>query len=392
VPRLAVTLGFSIEDVEIALAQLEGEGQVLRGSFTPQACGGEIEWCNRRVLARIHRMTVARLRREIEPVTAQQFHTFLTRWQHVATGTRLHGVDGLLEIVRQLQGYEAPAAAWEQNVLAQRIAGYEPEMLDELCLSGEVTWARVSPHPALESGEGRIRASRVAPITVMLREDAGWLHGHQSDAAESPALSATARDLVTALDRGAQFFVDLVRDTERPANETEDALWELVTAGLVTADGFDNLRALIDPQRRRGDDRARVRRRPAAGRWALVPRTKNPHANRVERWCEQLLIRWGVVFRDLLARESAAPPWRELAPKLRQMEARGQIRGGRFVAGFTGEQFARPEAIDLLRAVRRTEAMAAPAQIAGADPLNLVGIILPGTRVSPLTSSIAVLA
>jgi ATP-dependent helicase Lhr and Lhr-like helicase len=379
VSQLTARLAFPAENIEIALAQLEGEGQVLRGRFTSQQAGGETEWCNRRVLARIHRMTVGRLRREIEPVTAQQFHAFLTRWQHVAPGTRLHGADGLLEIVRQLQGYEVPAAAWESQVLAQRVASYQPEMLDELCLSGEVMWTRVSPHPALEDGEGRrIRASRVAPIAMLLREDAAWLTSPAAPAGESEALSQAAREVAAALERGAQFFGDLARTTGRRASEVEDALWELVAAGLVTADGFENLRVLIDPGRRRGP-----RPRHAAGRWALVHRNGDQGADRAARWCEQLLLRWGVLFRDLLAREGGAPPWRELLPRLRRMEARGEIRGGRFVAGFTGEQFARPEAVDLLRAVRRA-GDAAEVGIGVADPLNLVGIILPGVRVSPL--------
>jgi ATP-dependent Lhr-like helicase len=381
---LAETLAFPVQDIEIAMAQLEAEGQVLRGKFTQ----AETEWCNRRVLARIHRMTLGRLRREIEPVTAQQFHSFLTRWQHTAPGTQLHGADGLLEIVRQLQGYEIPASFWESQILAGRVAQYDPELLDELCLSGEVMWARVSPHPALEDTEGRrIRATRVAPIALLLREDAAWLMGKQALTDGSESLSHPAREVLGALEtERALFFGDLVRLTGRLASEVEDALWELVAAGLVTADGFENLRALIDPKRRRGEGRGRHSRpRHSAGRWALVPRTEDNPQDRNSKWAEQLLNRWGVLLRDLLAREAGAPPWRDLLPVLRKLEAQGQIRGGRFVAGFTGEQYARPEALDLLRAVRRAGDGPEIAAASNSDPLNLAGIILPGARVSPLT-------
>jgi ATP-dependent Lhr-like helicase len=389
VSELTDQLAFDRHEIEIALSQLEAEGQVLRGRFTQSLPDAEIEWCNRRVLARIHRTTLGRLRREIEPVTALQFHNFLRRWQHVAPGSQLHGTDGVLEIIRQLQGYEIPAAAWEAQILEQRIGKYEPKLLDELCLSGEVMWARVSPHPALEEGERkRIRATRVAPISLLLREDASWLLSQAVDDG-SESLSHAARDVLAALEKErALFFADLARAAKRLPSETEDALWELVAAGLVTADGFENLRALIDPKRRRGEGRGRhTRPRHSAGRWALVTRGSEANA---EKWAEQLLSRWGVLFRDLLAREAGAPAWRDLLPVLRRMEARGQIRGGRFVAGFTGEQFSRSEALDVLRAVRRA-GDADLSDVPNADPLNLTGIILPGARVSPLASTIPVM-
>ena len=394
VSGLSDNLSFNRDDIEIALGQLEAEGQVLRGRFTQASADAEIEWCNRRVLARIHRTTLGRLRREIEPVTALQFHNFLTRWQHVVPGSQLHGADGVLEIVRQLQGYEIPAAAWEAQILTQRIAKYEPKLLDELCLSGEVMWARVSPHPALEDGEGkRIRATRVAPIALLLREDASWLVAEKEVKEDFDSLSHAARDVLAALERErAVFFADLARAAKRLPSETEDALWELVAAGLVTADGFENVRALIDPKRRRGEGRGRhTRPRHSAGRWALTPRDTVPNAERAEKWADQLLTRWGVLLRDLLAREAGAPAWRDLLPVLRRMEARGQIRGGRFVAGFTGEQFARPEALDLMRAVRRAGDAIDAIEVPSADPLNLTGIILPGARVSPLTTPIPAL-
>ena len=378
VTHLAATLAFAPADIDAALLQLEAEGLVLRGRFS----GVDLEWCNRRVLARIHRLTLSRLRREIEPVSAQQFHSFLARWQHTAAGTQLHGADGLFEVIRQLQGFEAPAAAWESGILARRIADFRPELLDELCLSGEVTWARLWPHPALSEEGKRIRATRLSPIAMVLRNDADWLLSAATGAEPSEALSPDAAGLLALLQtEKALFLADLVRASAKPAPAVEEALWELVAAGFVTADGFDNLRLLLN-QKPRGKTRR------AGGRWALVRRTAGrPDPRRhAEQWAGQLLARWGVVIRDLLARESGSPPWRELLPVLRRLEAQGQIRGGRFVAGVTGEQFARPEALDLLRAVRREGATFELTGLSPADPLNLTGIILPGPRVSPRRS------
>jgi ATP-dependent Lhr-like helicase len=329
-------------------------------------------------------MTLGKLRKEIEPVTAADFMRFLTRWQHTEPGTRLHGADGLLQILRQLQGYEISAAAWESTVLPQRVAKYEPELLDRLCLAGEVMWGRLSPHPALETATGRrVRPTRVAPLAIFLREDAAKLLPPSPE--QMPVLSHAAQDVLAALKaRGASFFNELVRASGRLASEVEDGLWELVAGGLVTGDGFENVRALIDPKRRRGEGKGRsARPRHAAGRWALLDRAGS--ATDIEFFAQQLLTRWGVVFRDMLARETLAPTWRELLQVYRRMEARGEIRGGRFVSGFLGEQFARPEALDLLRHVRRSEKSAVGFEIAPADPLNLTGIILPGARTGALT-------
>ena len=433
---LAARLAVSSDLVDAGLARLEGEGQVLRGRFTSSgAPGGDagVEWCNRRVLARIHRLTLGRLRREIEPVSSADFVRFLHRWQHLAPGTTLHGTDGLLQILRQLQGYEISGASLEREVLARRVSRYDPEMLDRLCLSGEVMWGRLSPHPAFKSpatltsppppsrtadGEvpaattgarpKRIRPTRVAPVTVFLRADADWLlacAGRRETGRDTAALSHPAREVLDALTaRGASFLAELVRATGRLASEVEDGLWELVVAGLVTADGFDNLRALVDPKRRRGEGRGRAARpRHAAGRWALLDEPDLPqpagepvdaaaaparHDQVVARFASQMLDRWGVVFRDLLARETLAPSWRELLGALRRMEARGEIRGGRFVAAFVGEQFARPEAVELLRVVRREGPSAQPLSVPAADPLNLTGIVLPGPRVSALSGGL----
>jgi ATP-dependent Lhr-like helicase len=387
--ELTASLRLPLDEIQIALGKLESEGQVFQGKYRPGA-GEDAEWCNRRILARIHRATLGRLRREIEPVTAAQFHEFLWRWQHVAPGTQLHGADGVLQVVKQLQGFEVPASSWEPHIFNRRIANYEPDNLDDVCLSGEVVWARLSPHPALVDGDRRVRPTRIAPLSFFLREDADWLIASNPATGDPANLSHAGRDVFDALsNRGASFFADLVRVTHRLASEVEDALWELTAAGLVTADGFENLRALIDPKRRRGEGRGSHKRpRHAAGRWALVSHgaAAIKPDERASRFAGQLLLRWGVLFRDLLAREALSPPWRELLPVLRRMEARGEIRGGRFVAGFTGEQFARPEAIDLLRAVRREQsAVVRPVEAAPADPLNLIGIILPGERVSTLS-------
>ena len=413
----ASRLGLPVELVEAGLAALEAEGQILRGRFSAPD-GAAVEWCNRRVLARIHRLTLGRLRREIEPVSSAELVQFLHRWQHLAEGTALHGADGLRQILRQLQGYEVSGAALEPDVLARRVAGYDPELLDRLCLSGEVMWGRLSPHPAFESpvamtspGDGkearrprRVRPTRVAPITLFLRDDAEWLlrcSGRRCVPHDTLALSHPARAVLDTLTaRGASFLSELVRATGRLPSEVEDGVWELVAAGLVSADGFDNLRALVDPKRRRGEGRGRAARpRHAAGRWALLMPAeawetasddaadgRRRHDEAVARFAGQLLDRWGVVFRDLLARETLAPPWRELLAALRRMEAKGEIRGGRFVAGFVGEQFARPEAVELLRIVRREGPGSGAVAVPAADPLNLVGVVLPGARVSALAA------
>jgi ATP-dependent Lhr-like helicase len=390
---LAVRLAFPVDAVEAALQQLERRGQVLQGHYRNNQPGGDMEWCNRRILARIHRATLGKLRREIEPVSSAEFERFLHQWQHIAPGTQLHGADGVLAVVRQLQGYEAPANAWETEILARRVRTYGAELLDELCLSGEVMWGRLSPHPA-HLDNRVVRPTRVAPLSLFLRNDHEWL-ASPGETGENATLSHAARDVVDALRRdGASFFTDLVRASHRLPSEVEDGLWELMAGGLVTADGFDNLRALMDPKRRRGEGREVMRRpRHSGGRWALV---KNPHQHlaatqRNEHFARQLLTRWGVLFRDLLARESSAPPWRDLLPILRRLEAIGEIRGGRFVAGYTGEQFAPPEAVDLLRAVRRDIGKFDKGAVAPHDPLNLAGIIIPVVprTAEPLTDLIA---
>jgi len=384
-------LALSREEIDQALADIEGQGQILQGRFSVAEGEGDIQWCNRRILARIHHLTLGRLRREIEPVSALDLHRFLCRWQHVAPGTQLHGSEGTLQIIRQLQGYEIPASAWESEILSRRVRNYDPAYLDELCLSGEVMWGRLSPHPAMEDGEGRrVRATRIAPIAFFLRESMDWLPPHITAPPDESGLSPAAQDVAAALRaRGASFFADLSRATGRLASEVEDALWELVAAGLVTADGFENLRALLDPRRRRGEGRDRARRpRHPGGRWPLMQQSAHrvSASARAEAFADQLILRWGVLIRDLLTKESTSPFWRDLLPVLRLKEARGELRAGRFVAGFSGEQFAAPEAVEILRAVRRSSDHPEDAiHIANADPLNLAGILLPGPRVNTLS-------
>jgi ATP-dependent helicase Lhr and Lhr-like helicase len=412
--QLGETLGIPASEVSNALLRMEASGTVLRGNFsgTVQRAGApalhepETEWCERRLLARIHRLTVATLRKQIEPVTAAQFMQWLLRWQHLADGTQVAGERGTLEVLRQLQGFEIPANAWERQVLARRIVDYDPKWLDQLCLTGAVGWGRLSPHPAtLEysntaRGDSPVAAPRqrrviptsVAPITFFIREDADWMTPRHPGAelAANSGLSDGAQGVLDFLrQRGASFFADIVRGTNKLKAEIETALWELVAAGLVTADGFDNLRSLIDPKRRAGQGSGRTTRpRHNAGRWALLHTdevVERPRA--VEAACWMLLRRYGIVVRDVLAREANLPPWRELLAGFRRLEDRGEIRGGRFVDGFLGEQFALPVAVDSVRAMRKLEPAAGTITLSAADPLNLVGILVPGDRVPAISGN-----
>lgn len=384
VTELGQRFGVERELVEAGLLRLETQGQLLRGRF---AGGDEEQWCNRRVLARIHRRTIGQLRREIQPVTAAEYHRFLYRWQHVAPSSRLHGLDGTLQIIRQLEGYEIPAAAWESQILPARVAGYRSEYLDKLCYSGEVMWGRLAPHPVLGAGEAenarRIRPTKLAPISLFMRADAEELIVRND--VGTTGLSHVALEVLEEVQRrGAPFFMDVVRGSKRLPAEVEEALWQLVAAGLVTADGFDALRSLIDAKRRLGEKGLRARPRSSSGRWTLLSST----TERIDadKFARRLLARWGVVFRDVIARETLAPSWRELLQALRRMEARGEIRGGRFVSGFVGEQFALPEAIEALRASRRSGDDSDVVRVGTYDPLQLGGIILPGKR-EPLALS-----
>ncbi|HKN60330.1 MAG TPA: hypothetical protein VJW93_04090, partial [Candidatus Acidoferrales bacterium] len=387
--NLARALALPESDVDKTLLRMESSGIVLRGQFTGSAAG-QTEWCDRRLLARIHKLTIGKLRNEIQPVSAAQFMRWLLRWQHLAPGTQTFGERGMLEVLRQLQGFESPANSWERHILRRRVADYDPKVLDQLCLAGAVGWGRLSPHPAtLQEASGvrrRVIPTSAAPITFFVREDADWMNSqHTASGDRSPGLSANAREVLSFLhQRGASFFADIVRTTRKLKSEVENALWELVAAGMITADDFDNLRALIDPRRRAGRGIGRVARpRHSGGRWSLLYAGEAPdRAVALESTCWMLLRRYGVVFREVLERESILPKWRELLITFRRLEDRGEIRGGRFVSGFLGEQFALSAAVESLRAMRKQEASGESVSISAADPLNLVGILVPGDRVA----------
>jgi ATP-dependent Lhr-like helicase len=393
---LSYWLGLSVAEVDQALLRMEAAGSILRGNFTGLATGSEpvVEWCDRRLLARIHHLTVATLRKQVEPVTAAQYMRWLLRWQHVTPQSQLAGERGLLEALRQLQGFEIPANAWEKHILAARVSKYDPAALDHLCLTGAVGWGRLSPHPATleESGEGRRRVvpTSVAPITFFVRDDSDWMQPRLGGDEQSflRVLSVAARSVLEFLRRrGASFFADVVRGTERLKAEIETALWELVAAGMVTADGFENLRSLINPRRRNATGTPKLTRpRHTGGRWSLLyPGEGTDRSKVVEATCWMLLRRYGVVFRETLARESNLPKWRELLIAFRRLEDRGEVRGGRFVRGFLGEQFALPEAVESLRAMRNLPASGEVVTISAADPLNLVGFLVPGERVAAIS-------
>ena len=394
---LSFLLGVPAADVVRTLLRLEASGSALRGNFTGHAAGVEpetAEWCDRRLLARIHHLTVATLRKQVEPVTAAQFMRWLLRWQHVSPNSQLGGERGLLEVVRQLQGFEIPANAWEKQILRPRVQDYDPGLLDQLCLTGAVGWGRLSPHPATleDSGSGRRRVvpTSVAPITFFVREDSDWMQPRnpEDEQAEERVLSDSARQVAEFLRRrGASFFADIVRATGKLKAEIETALWELVAAGLVTADGFENLRSLINPARRSTPGAPKVAKpRHSTGRWSLLYGAEiGDRQKTVEATCRMLLRRYGVVFREVLARESNLPKWRELLITFRRLEDRGEVRGGRFVNGFLGEQYALPEAVESLRAMRNLPATGEMVIVSAADPLNLVGFLVPGERVPAIS-------
>jgi ATP-dependent Lhr-like helicase len=345
------------------LFELESEGFVLRGRFE-----GKSGWCSRRLLARIHRYTLDKLRKEIEPVTAADFMRFLTCWQHLDEEHRLEGPRGVAEIIRQLAGFEVPALAWEASVLPARVRGYRREWLDELTLSGEVAWGRM-----WGSAGSPIRTT---PICLMPRDELDvW--SALTKAPDPATLTGAAREIHNALvARGAMFPQEIARASRLLPSELENGLGELVARGFVTCDSYGGLRTLLVPASRR-----RIRT-PVAGRWSLL-RHETLESDPIEPVARQLLRRTGVVFRRTIAREKQPFPWRDLVRVLRTLEARGEVRGGRFVAGFDGEQYALPEAVSLLRAVRR-RTFAGPLQASAADPLNFRGILTPDERVSPL--------
>ncbi len=373
VPTLAGSLGLAPAEVEAALAELETEGFVLRGRFTPGS--EDIEWCERGLLARIHRYTLGRLRKEIEAVSAADYLRFLLGWQHARADARMEGPEGLAAILDQLEGIETGAAAWEADILPIRMHGYDPSWLDQLCLSGRTTWCRRVPP------QGRAAAPiRTSPI-AFCRRDRTRTWRFRRDDGDSMSSQAAAT-LAVLRESGASFFDDIVRDSALLPVQAREALGELVSLGLVTSDGFTGLRALLapDPKRdRRGRRAPAAYSMEAAGRWTVLPEAPEEHDVEAIAWT--LLRRWGVVFRRVLDRESELPPWYSLLQVYRRLEAQGRIRGGRFVSGFSGEQYALPEAVTALRSTRRTAPKDELVAISAADPLNLIGIVTPGPRI-----------
>jgi ATP-dependent Lhr-like helicase len=392
--ELAVPLGLESRALASGLTALEVEGSVLRGRFV--AGVNDEQWCDRRLLARIHHYTVQRLRSEIEPVAARDFLRFLFAWHQVTDDTRLHGPNALPAVLASLEGFEAPANAWETEILPTRIAKYEPSWLDAQCLSGQRTWVRLVPP---RGGNGRVQPTtpvRATPITLLERRRAPlWLSlaGRGSGVRPSPRAQTVLDRLAT---HGASFFDELFDGSKLLRTQVEEALAELVALGLVNSDSFGGLRALLVPSaQRRPIGAARRRGRvlsfgiESAGRWSLIPRNDDSDkTTSVEHVARTLLRRYGVVFWRLLTREASwLPPWRDLLRVYRRLEARAEIRGGRFVAGFSGEQYALPEAVGLLRKTRRDAAVDQWVSVSGADPLNLTGILTPGPRLAALTGN-----
>lgn len=395
---LAEALLVPISQIEQALLALQSDGSVLRGQFSPPtgcdgpAQTGNAEWCDRRLLARIHRYTLNRLRQEIEPVATGDFMRFLFRWHHLHPDSPLQGAQALAAILAQLEGFEAPAMAWEGDVLPARLADYDPAWLDSLCLSGKTVWTRLSP---AKGGQGPVKAS---PLSILGRRHLPYWRpsGAASDVAD---LSATARHVADVMSvRGALFFEELVDHSRLLKSQLETALGELVARGFAASDSFSGLRALLVPEQRKQRYRHLSFGMEEAGRWtllqpleAVVAATPSPDGadttrTALEHIAGVLLARYGVMFRALLTREHSAPPWLELLPIYRRLEARGEIRGGRFVAGHFGEQFALPAAVESLRKVRKQ-----PDQtlitLSAADPLCLAGIVTPGHRLPALSGN-----
>lgn len=370
---LSELLELPVGDLDAALYKLESTGLILRGSFTQSE---NLEWCERRLLARIHRLTVEKLRQEIRSSTAASFAGWLLRWQHVQAGSQLQGKKGLLEVIRQLQGFELPANAWEREIFKARVSDFDPDMLDHLALKGVVGWGRLSPHPALLKSDKKTVVARAgAPMSFFIREDAHWLIKAQPQEEDLAIVSPVARAIFLFLkEHGASFFHEILRGVSRLAYEVEESLWQLLAVGFITADDFDNLRLLNSKRRTtRGQSL-----RHSTGRWSILSHQANSQ-NNIEASARLLLNRYGVVFRDLLKRERNMPQWRDLLFCLRRLEDCGEIRGGRFVEGFAGEQFALPQAVESLRNYCKN-----PDKnfiLNATDPLNLAGIILPGPRI-----------
>jgi ATP-dependent Lhr-like helicase len=411
VASLVASSGLTKLEVETALLKLESEGFVIRGIFTPGI--PETEWCARRLLARIHSYTLNRLRQEIEPVSSADFIRFLLSWQKLSPDHQMEGPESVRAIIEQLEGFEAPAAAWEGELLPSRLIEYEPAWLDALCLSGEVVWARLTPplRAASENGMERPRGGapvKNTPIALLRRKNfALWssMFPASSSNVKETDFSTTTQVVYEYLNsRGASFFSDIVDGTKLLRSQVEESLGELVANGVVVSDSFTGLRALLTPGSKKTQAAARRKHRQptyemaSAGRWSILQRANieieprsssqkafDPETTEEVAWV--LLQRYGVVFKRLLEREGMIIPWRILLRVYHRLEARGEIRGGRFVAGISGEQFALPDAVGMLRAIRRAGPQESLVSVSAADPLNVVGIITPGNRITAHTSN-----
>ena len=384
--QLASSIALDASDINQALLALEQEGFAIRGNFTSNTPHNaqEQEWCDRRLLARIHRYTIKSLRNEIKPVSISDFIQFLFHWHHLYD--KVESKDALLDIVEQLEGFSIPAAAWESEIFPARMSFYLPDWMDGLCNSGRINWMRISSSNS--STKGKATPISITPIALMLRAHSkAWLNKSDNDSSNLPANAQTLFNLLKH--KGALFFDDLVNDSNLLRSQVETALGQLVAKGLVTSDSYIGLRALITPSNRRPGFGSRRRLNSNAlniedaGRWTLINNHNeddNSHLS-VEHIAKIILKRYGVVFRKLLERENNLPSWRELLYVYRRMEARGEIRGGRFVEGFSGEQFAVPDAVSLLRKAHQNTEQDLVV-ISAVDPLNLTGVILPGPRVT----------
>jgi ATP-dependent Lhr-like helicase len=413
---LANAFALPQSDIDSALLRLEAEGYVMRGVFGVTMGADALQWCERHLLARIHRYTIGRLRREIEPVAPRDYLRFAFDWQRVAPAARMKGSESLNAVLAQFEGFEAAAGAWESELLPARIADYDPSWLDALCQAGRIVWTRLrapspvtrsrpetAPTSARDNAPQPTRAGpvRSSPIVLLPRRELPiWTALTTSTSEEAPTLSSRARLVADHLRaHGASFSDELVAGTRLLQTEVEDALAELVAQGLVNADSFVGLRALITPASKRPRAGAPRRSRRCAfgiadaGRWSLIRRNPVAAGDRdepaeLEHIARTLLRRYGMVCWRMLEREAAwLPPWRALLHVFHRLEARGEIRGGRFIAGLAGEQFALPEAIGLLRQVRQRANDATLICLSGADPLNLVGSIVAGARVPSLTGA-----
>ena len=395
--KLASLFQLPVNEIDTALIALEGEGFVLRGKFHPGSAS--LEWCDRRLLARIHRLTLNRLRAEIQPVSIAEFQRFLLAWQRVGFEHRAEGVEGVRAVLELLDGYELPAAAWEPEVLVLRVKEYQPAWLDQLCFTGRLGWGRLTA-PQKTNGRPPLPV-RSSPISLFSRENLGHWLALSAPPDEIEFSPDTTRALEALAQGGALFFGELAQKTGLLPSRLERALAELVAQGLVTADSFEGLRALLVPEEKRAPFASAERRRhhkpvtslEFAGRWSLLrPFGNTPnqaHSVReeaVEAFARVLLRRYGVVFRRILEQESLRVTWLELVRIYRTLEARGEIRGGHFVAGVSGEQYALPEAVGLLRTIRKTAPKGDLIPISAADPLNLTGVLTPGLRVAAVSA------